>query len=313
MAIFTLGNIACALAPSYGLLMAARIVTSLAHGTFFGVGSVVATSLVPEDKKASAIAVMFTGLTIATLLGVPAGAWLGLNFGWRATFWGVAIIGVLAFIALIVSLPTNKEEKPVHLASEISALANGKLWLSLLMTVFFAAAMFALFSYIAPLLLQVTGISARGVSWTLFLIGAGLTVGNILGGKLADWKVSFSLILSFSLIAIFSLLFSWTSHALWLAEVTLFLWAMATFATVPGLQINVVRHGKEAPNLVSTLNIYAFNVGNALGAWVGGAVIGQGYGLTAVPVAAAALAAIGLIVCLITFRKSGGNAAAVRA
>ena len=313
MSIFIIGNVLCALAYSYDLLMMARIVTALCNGAFFAIGAVEAASLVAPTRQASAVAFMFTGLTLANVLGVPLGTWFGQMFGWRATFWGVAIIGILAFVALIVSLPTNKEEKPVHLASEVSALANGKLWLSLLMTVCFAAAMFALFSYIAPLLLQVTGISDRGVSWTLFLIGAGLTVGNILGGKLADWKVSFSLILSFSLIALFSLLFSWTSHALWLAEITLFLWAMATFATVPGLQINVVRHGKEAPNLVSTLNISAFNVGNALGAWVGGAVIDKGYGLTSVPVAAAALAAIGLIVCLITFRKSGGQGEAVRA
>ena len=313
MIIFIIGNVLCALAYTYNLLMLARVITALCHGAFFGIGSVVAASLVAPSRQASAVALMFTGLTLANVLGVPLGTWFGQLFGWRATFWGVAIIGILAFIALIVSVPTNKDEKPVHLASEISALANGKLWLSLLMTVCFAAAMFALFSYIAPLLLQVTGISDRGVSWTLFRIGAGLTVGNIVGGKLADWKVSFSLILSFSLIAVFSLLFSWTSHALWLAEVTLFLWAMATFATVPGLQINVVRHGKDAPNLVSTLNISAFNVGNALGAWVGGAVIDKGYGLTAVPVAAAALAAAGLVVCLLTFRKSGGQRETVRA
>ncbi len=313
MIIFIIGNVLCALAYTYNLLMLARVVTALCHGAFFGIGSVVAASLVAPSRQASAVALMFTGLTLANVLGVPLGTWFGQLFGWRATFWGVAIIGIFAFIALIISLPTNKEEKPVHLASEIGALANGKLWLSLLMTVFFAAAMFALFSYIAPLLLQVTGITDRGVSWTLFLIGAGLTVGNILGGKLADWKVSFSLILSFVLIAVFSLLFSWTSHALWLAELTLFLWAMATFATVPGLQINVVRHGKEAPNLVSTLNIAAFNVGNALGAWVGGAVIDKGFGLTAVPVAAAALAVVGLVICLITFRKSGGQGEAVRA
>ncbi len=312
MVIFIIGNVLCALAYSYNLLMLARVVTALCHGAFFGIGSVVAASLVAPGRQASAVALMFTGLTLANVLGVPLGTWFGQLFGWRATFWGVAIIGILAFIALIVSLPANKEEKPVHLASEISALANGRLWLSLLMTVCFAAAMFALFSYIAPLLLQVTGISDRGVSWTLFLIGAGLTAGNIIGGKLADWKVSFSLILSFSLIALFSLLFSWTSHALWLAEITLFLWAMATFATVPGLQINVVRHGKEAPNLVSTLNIAAFNVGNALGAWVGGAVIARGYGLTAVPVAAAAIAAVGLVVCVITFRNANGQGDMVR-
>ena len=304
MSIFIVGNVLCALAYSYNLLMAARVITALCHGAFFGIGSVVAASLVAPGKQASAVALMFTGLTLANVLGVPLGTWFGQLFGWRATFWGVAVIGILAFVALIVSLPTNRDEKPVHLASEIGALANGKLWLSLLMTVCFAAAMFALFSYIAPLLLQVTGLSNKGVSWTLFLIGGGLTVGNILGGKLADWKVSFSLILSFSLIALFSLAFSWTSHAPWLAEVTLFLWAMATFATVPGLQINVVRHGKDAPNLVSTLNISAFNLGNAFGAWAGGAVIDGGYGLTSVPVAAAVLAVIGLLICLLTFRRS---------
>ncbi|WP_338573868.1 MFS transporter [Erwinia billingiae] len=313
MVIFIIGNGLCALAYSYNLLMMARVVTALCHGAFFGIGAVVAASLVAPGKQASAVALMFTGLTLANVLGVPLGTWFGQLYGWRATFWGVSVIGVLAFIALIVSLPTNRDEKPVHLASEIGALANGKLWLSLLMTVFFAAAMFALFSYIAPLLLQVTGISDKGVSWTLFLIGGGLTVGNILGGKLADRKLSLSLILSFSLIAVFSLIFSWTSHALWLAELTLFLWAMATFATVPGLQINVVRHGKEAPNLVSTLNISAFNVGNAFGAWAGGAVIGSGYGLTAVPVAAAVLAVGGLILCLITFRPSRGQAQTVNA
>lgn len=304
MAIFIVGNILCALAYTYNMLMLARVVTALCHGVFFGIGAVVAASLVAPGKQASAVALMFTGLTLANVLGVPLGTWFGQMFGWRATFWGVAVIGVLAIIGLIVSLPTNRNEKPVHLASEVSALNNGRLWLSLLMTVFFAAAMFALFSYIAPLLLQVTGISNRGLSWTLFLIGGGLTVGNILGGRLADWKVSFSLILCFSLIALFSLLFSWSSHSLWLAEITLFLWAMATFAMVPALQINVVRHGKEAPNLVSTLNISAFNLGNALGAWVGGAVIGAGYGLTAVPISAALLALIGLLVCLYTFRRA---------
>ncbi|MEW5288475.1 MULTISPECIES: MFS transporter [Erwinia] len=313
MAIFIVGNILCALAYSYNLLMLARVITALCHGAFFGIGSVVAASLVAPGKQASAVALMFTGLTLANVLGVPLGTWFGQLLGWRATFWGVSAIGLLAFISLLFSLPGNRDEKPVHLASEIGALANGKLWLSLLMTVCFAAAMFALFSYIAPLLLQVTGISNRGVSWTLFLIGAGLTVGNILGGRLADWKVSFSLILSFSLIALFSLLFSWTSHAVWLAEITLFLWAMATFAIVPGLQINVVRHGKDAPNLVSTLNISAFNVGNAFGAWAGGAVIGSGFGLTAVPVVAAGLAVAGLLVSLITFRRSGGRPQTARA
>ncbi|XUV82504.1 MFS transporter [Enterobacter sp. TMH.L2] len=307
MVIFIVGNLLCALALSYNFLMLARVITALCHGAFFGIGAVVAASLVPAGRKASAVALMFTGLTLANVLGVPIGTWFGQLYGWRATFWGVAVIGVIAFLALGVSLPSQKDEEATDLKSEIKALAHGKLWLSLSMTVFFSAAMFALFSYVAPMLLQVTGITPEGVSWTLFLIGAGLTVGNILGGRLADWRVSFSLILSFSLIAVFSLLFSWTSHAAWLAEITLFLWAMAAFATVPALQINVVLHGKEAPNLVSTLNIAAFNVGNALGAWVGGTVIDRGFGLTAVPVAAAALAVVGLILCLINFSNGTGH------
>jgi len=306
MVVFIIGNILCAIAFNYQFLMLARVVTALCHGAFFGIGAVVAASLVPPGRKASAVALMFTGLTLANVLGVPLGTSFGQLYGWRATFWGVAMIGVLAFIALIVSLPSQKEEQATDLKSEVRALANAKLWLSLSMTVFFAAAMFALFSYVAPMLLEVTGITPKGVSWTLFLIGAGLTVGNILGGRLADWRVVVSLILSFSFIAIFSLLFRWTSHGVWLAEITLFLWAIAAFATVPALQFNVLTHGKDAPNLVSTLNIAAFNVGNALGAWVGGVVIEKGYGLTTVPVAAAGLAIIGLIICLITFSRPAG-------
>ena len=288
----------------------ARLVTALCNGAFVGSGAGVAASLVAPKSQASAVARMFTGLTLASVLGVPLGTWFGQLYGWRATFWAVGGIGILAFIGLALSLPVNREEKPVDLMSEISALANGKLWLSLLMTVFFAAAMFALFSYIAPLLLQVTGISDKGVSWTLFLMGAGLTLGNIMGGRLADWKVSFSLLLSFTLIAVFSLLFRWTSSEMWLAEITLFIWSMATFSTVPALQINVVRHGKDAPHLVSTLNISAFNLGNAIGAWLGGLVISRGLGLTSVPVAAAVLAVVGLLVALLTFR--GGSHAPAR-
>lgn len=311
MIIFIIGNALCAIAMSYHFLMLARIITALCHGAFFGIGAVVAASLVPEGRKASAVALMFTGLTLANVLGVPLGTAFGQLYGWRATFWGVVVIGILSFICLMVSLPKQHSDEATDIKAEVKALANGKLWLSLSMTVFFAAAMFALFSYIAPMLLEITGITPKGVSWTLFLIGAGLTVGNILGGRLADWRVSFSLLLSFSLIALFSLLFRWTSHDTWLAEITLFLWAIATFATVPALQINVLAHGKGAPNLVSTLNIAAFNVGNALGAWVGGLVIGGGYGLTTVPVAAAGLAVIGLIICLITFNGATRQGQAV--
>ncbi len=305
MLIFILGNLLCATASGYSFLMLARVVTALCHGAFFGIGAVVASRLVAPERQASAVALMFTGLTLANVLGVPLGTWFGQLYGWRATFWAVSGIGLLAFIALMISLPVDKDEKPVSLMREVRALNNGKLWLSLLTTVWFSAAMFALFSYIAPMLIHITGISADGVSWTLFLMGAGLTLGNTLGGRLADRKLSLSLLLSFSLLTVFSLLFRWSSGEILLAEITLFLWSMAAFSLVPALQINVVRYGHDAPHLVSTLNISAFNLGNALGAWLGGVVIENSAGLRGVPVAAAILAVAGLLTTLSIFR--GGS------
>lgn len=305
MLIFILGNLLCATASGYSFLMLARVVTALCHGAFFGIGAVVASRLVAPERQASAVALMFTGLTLANVLGVPLGTWFGQLYGWRATFWAVSGIGLLAFIALMISLPVDKDEKPVSLMREVRALNNGKLWLSLLTTVWFSAAMFALFSYIAPMLIHITGISADGVSWTLFLMGAGLTLGNTLGGRLADRKLPLSLLLSFSLLTVFSLLFRWSSGEILLAEITLFLWSMAAFSLVPALQINVVRYGHDAPHLVSTLNISAFNLGNALGAWLGGVVIENSAGLRGVPVAAAILAVAGLLTTLIIFR--GGS------
>lgn len=309
MVIFIVGNLMCALAYSYNFLMLARIITALCHGAFFGIGSVVAANLVAPNRRASAVALMFTGLTLANVLGVPLGTALGQALGWRSTFWAVVVIGFVSLLALYTKLPAVKEEHPTNLRKELSALRGLGIWLSLLMTVCFAAAMFALFTYIAPVLTEITGVSPHGVSWTLLLMGLGLTVGNVLGGRLADWKLSVSLTLTFLLIALFSVLFSVTSHHLVAAEVTLFLWSAAAFAAVPALQINVVAYGKNAPNLVSTLNIAAFNVGNALGAWVGGVVIAGGLGLTVVPVAAGALALLGFALCLFTFRRAARKAA----
>lgn len=304
MVIFIFGNVMCALSYSYDFLMLARIITALCHGAFFGIGAVVAANLVAPNRRASAVALMFTGLTLANVLGVPLGTALGQALGWRSTFWAVTVIGVLSLLALYSKLPTVKDEQPTDLKKELTALRGGGIWLSLLMTVAFAASMFALFTYIAPLLTEVTGVSSHGVSWTLLLMGVGLTLGNILGGRLADWRLPLTLTCTFLVIACFAALFSWTSHSMVPAEITLFLWAAAAFAAVPALQINVVTYGKKAPNLVSTLNIAAFNVGNAIGAWVGGVVIAQGLGLTRVPLAAAGIALLGLLLCLVTFSRA---------
>jgi DHA1 family inner membrane transport protein len=301
MAFFIAGNLLCAIAPNYWVLMVARIVTALCHGAFFGIGSVVAANLVSEDRKARAVALMFTGLTLANVLGVPLGTAIGQAFGWRSTFWVVTAIGIVTIAGLIAILPRDKQEEQSSILREIAALRNGRLWMALSVTVFFSASMFTLFTYIAPLLRDVTGISPEGVTWTLFLIGVGLTVGNLIGGKLADWRLGTALAAIFAAIALTSAIFFYTSRFFIPAEITLFLWAAATFAAVPALQVGVVGFGKEAPNLVSTINIGAFNTGNALGAWVGGMVIDAGLDLNRVPLAAAAMALIGLAATALTY------------
>lgn len=314
MAIFTLGNIACALAPSYGLLMAARIVTSLAHGTFFGVGSVVATSLVPEDKKASAIAVMFTGLTIATLLGVPAGAWLGLQFGWRATFWTIAGIGVVAMLVLARLVPADKDKVEVApLRRELATLADPQVLLGLAMTVLGFGGVFAVFTYIQPILVEITGFPQEAVSPILLLFGLGLIVGNMLGGKLADRNLPAALLATTAALAI--VLFVMSAALRDPIAVTIFvgLIGAAAFATVAPLQMRVLdKAGPAGRNLASSLNIAAFNLGNAFGAWLGGVTIDHGPGLAAVTWVAALVPLASLVLALLSLRLDKRGRAALQ-
>lgn len=304
MAIFTLGNVACALAPSYGLLMAARIVTSLAHGTFFGVGSVVATSLVPAEKKASAIAVMFTGLTIATLLGVPAGAWLGLQFGWRASFWAIALIGVVAMLVLARFVPADKGANEVApLRQELAVLADPQVLLGLAMTVLGFGGVFAVFTYIQPILVEITGFSQEAVSPILLLFGVGLIVGNMLGGKLADRNLPFALVATTAGLAV--VLLAMTPALRHPVAVSIFvgLLGAAAFATVAPLQMRVLdKAGEAGRNLASSLNIAAFNLGNAFGAWLGGVTIDHGPGLGALTWVAAFVPLASLLLALISLR-----------
>ncbi|MGI4981740.1 MAG: MFS transporter [Janthinobacterium lividum] len=306
MVIFIVGNALCALAANYGFLMVARIVTALCHGAFFGIGSVAAAGLVPPNRKASAVALMFTGLTLANVLGVPLGTALGQAAGWRTPFWAVAAIGVLALVGLARVMPAGHDESPPRLLAELRALRNWGVAMALLTTMLFSASMFALFTYIAPILEQITGITPHGVTWTLFLIGVGLTVGNFIGGRSADRNLGNTLIGAFIGMALTALVLFWSSRAWLPAELTLLLWAIVAFAAVPALQINVMTFGNEAPNLISTLNIGAFNVGNALGAWVGGSVIDHHLGLRAVTPAAALLAMLALCATLQSLRLARG-------
>ncbi len=298
MAIFTLGNLAAALSPSFGWLMTARIVTALAHGTFFGVGSVVATSLVAPERKASAIALMFTGLTLATLLGVPFGSWLGLAFGWRSTFWAVTVIGVVAFLVLAALVPTDKERPvPGPLAEEFKVLARPQVQLGLVMTVLGFGGIFAVFTFIQPILVELAGFSEAAVSPILLVFGGGLVVGNLLGGRWADRSLAPALIGTIGLMAAVMFAATFAFHSQIGAIIAAFALGAAAFATVAPLQMWVLQQaGGAGQGLASSLNIAAFNLGNAFGAWLGGAVITQGLGYGAIaPVSALVpLVALGL-------------------
>ena len=300
MVIFTLGNLACAVAPSYAWLMAARVVTALAHGTFFGIGSVVATGLVPAHRRASAIAIMFTGLTAATLLGVPTGAWLGLHFGWRATFWAVALIGALAFAAIALLVPPVRNDGPAPaLRDELAVLARPGVLRGLAMTVLGYAGVFTVVTYIQPLLTRVAGMSEAAVSPTLLVFGGGFAIGNLLGGRLADRAALPAVLGTLAALAAVLCAMHWAIDTPWSAVLFVGLLGVAAFATVAPMQLRVLEQAAGAgQNLASSLNIAAFNLGNALGAWVGGVTVDHGPGLPALGWVAALITLAGLAIAL---------------
>ena len=298
--IFIVGNLLCALAPNYSILMAARIVTAFCHGAFFGIGSVVAAGLVAPNRRAQAIALMFTGLTLANVLGVPLGTALGQIAGWRTTFWAVTAIGILAAAALQVCLPAKIEMQKASLVHEFGVLKNPQVLMVLGMSVLASASLFAVFTYITPILEDVTGFSPHEVTFVLLLFGLGLTVGSTLGGKLADWKLMRSLLTFLAMIAVVLAVFSLTMHDPIAAMATIFVWGILAFAIVPPLQMLIVNRASEAPNLASTLNQGAFNLGNAGGAWIGGVAISAGAPLTALPWVGVATAFAALALTLVS-------------
>lgn len=310
MAIFIAGNAFCAMAENYDLLMIARVVTALCHGAFFGIGSIAAANLAPPNRRASAIAMMFMGLTIANVLGVPFGTLLGQEMGWRATFWAVTAIGVAAFAALAFLLPRDKPETPPSLLTEMAVLRDVRVWMALGLTIFNSAAIFALFTYIAPILGEITQITPRAVSYTLLLIGVGLTVGNFIGGRMTDRHPRTTLLVTFIAVGLFQLIFYWSALSFIPAEITLFLWGVAFFASCSAVHYNAITAGSRAPNLISTINVGAFNTGNALGAWAGGKVIEAELGLRAVPLTAVGFSVLTILLCLAFLRTRGKDTGA---
>jgi DHA1 family inner membrane transport protein len=302
MGVFVLGNALCALAPGYWTMMAARIITALSHGAFFGIGSVVAADLVPRAKRARAVALVFLGLTMANVLGVPAGTILGQAAGWRATFWAVMAIGLVSMAAIAVLLPKGMPGGSGRLLNEVRILGRTQVLLAMLMAVLSSMSLFSVFTYIAPLLEHVSGLSPHWVSVALLIFGAGLTAGGLLGGRLADRHSARTIVLTFAALAVILGVLRLVSFSGVLAIGVLLVWGVAVFTMVSPLQTRVIDFARDAPNLASTINQGAFNLGNAAGAWIGGAALGVGVGYLNLPLVGAAMAALGLIVALWTFR-----------
>ena len=307
MALYTLGNLLSALSTGYTTLLLSRIVTSLNHGAFFGVGSVVAAGLVPPDRRAGAVATMFMGLTIANIGGVPLATWVGTAVGWRTAFGGMAAIGVAVMIALWLALPRDTPQPAGDMRAELRVLQRPAVLNALAVTALGSGAMFTVFTYIAAILRDATHVSTSFVTAMLVLYGVGLTLGNWLGGRYADRSLDRTLVVVLvaltALLALFAVTMRWPLPA----AVSIFAWGVATFALVPPVQMRVMAAAHDAPSLASSINIGAFNLGNALGAALGGGVIALDLGYPAVSVAGAGLSAAALLLVLATRSSTRGR------
>ncbi|MGX5697298.1 MFS transporter [Agromyces soli] len=296
MVLFIAGNALTAIAPDYGVAMLGRLIAALCHGAFFGIGSVVAASLVAPAKQAGAIAIMFTGLTAANVLGVPFGTFLGQQFGWRATFWAIAAIGVVALVGIVALVPSLAGLPRPRLRTELAAFRSGQVWLSLVVTVLAYGGMFGAFTYIAYTLTEVSGFAPTAVPWLLVLFGVGLFVGNWAGGRAADRSIDATLVVFIAALVVVLLGFALTAGSAVATVVSLFLMGGFGFGTVPGLQSRIMGYASSAPTLASGANIAAFNVGNALGAWAGGLGIAAGLGYTSPIWIGAGITSLALVV-----------------
>jgi DHA1 family inner membrane transport protein len=300
MGLFVLGNLLSAVAPVFELMLVGRVVASLAHGAFFGIGSVVAAELVPPEKKAGAISMMFSGLTVANVVGVPLGTLVGQSAGWRVTFALVAALGVVGLLGVAKLVPEMPRQEGVRLRDELAAFKNVQVLLAMAMTVLGFGGVFAAVTYIAPMMTHVTGFADGSVTWLLVLFGLGMVAGNLVGGRYADRALMPMLYVSLGGLALVLALFTVTAHNEVLAALTLVLIGALGFATVSPLQKRVLDHAHGAPTLASAANIGAFNLGNALSAWLGGLVIAAGLGYTAPNWVGAVLAASALLLALLS-------------
>ncbi|GLQ62689.1 MULTISPECIES: MFS transporter [Gluconobacter] len=294
MGLYVAGNLLSAVAGSYELLFASRVLTSLAHGAFFGLGAVEASAVVAPERRASAVATMFMGLTVANIIGVPAATWLGMNFGWHMAFGVTAILGVLTMIAVQLALPAREAGPVPDVASELKALLRANVLLALTTTAIGAGAMFVLYTYITPILQHITHASPLVITVALMLTGVGFSIGNAIGGRSADRSLDGSLLMFFPILGAVMLLFPWVAQTVPGALIATLVWGAATFALMPALQMRVMQAAHDAPALASSVNIGAFNLGNAIGAALGGVALSMGLGYPGVSVIGTALALVGV-------------------
>ncbi|WP_249022287.1 MULTISPECIES: MFS transporter [Kluyvera] len=288
MVLFTVGNLLAWQAPGYATLVVARLLTGLAHGVFFSIGSTIATSLVPKEKAASAIAIMFGGLTVALVTGVPLGTFIGQHFGWRETFLAVSLLGVIALIASAILVPGNIPGRaPASLTDQLKVLTHPRLLMIYAITALGYGGVFTAFTFLAPMMQNLAGFTPNAVSWILLGYGVAVAVGNIWGGKLADKHGAVpALKFIFAALAALLVVFQFTASIQYAALATVLVMGVFAFGNVPGLQVYVVQKAEEytpaAVDVASGLNIAAFNVGIAIGSVVGGQTV-EHYGLAQTP------------------------------
>ncbi|MFF4114152.1 MFS transporter [Streptomyces sp. NPDC001714] len=302
MALFVAGNALSALAPGYDSLLAARFLSGLPHGAFFGVGAVVATNLVAPERKARSVSLMFMGLTVANIAGVPVATLMGQHLGWRATFLGVSLIGIAAMAAVFFLIrPAHAPAPASGLRGELSALRSLPVWLALATTVVGFGALFSAYSYITPMLTDAAGYADANVTLLLALFGVGATIGNLVGGRLADHAMRGTLFGGLVSMVAVLLLFPVLMRTEWSAALAVVLLGIAAFITGSPLQLMVMERAVAGPSLASSANQAAFNLANAGGAWIGGVALAAGFGVTSPALAGAALAVLGLGVASVAY------------
>jgi len=296
--LFIIGNLISALSVSYETLLFGRIVAALCHGAFFSVGAVVASDMVSDDKKGAAISLMFAGLTVSNVVGVPLGTFVGLELGWRTTFWALAVIGVVTMLGIRTLIPVMPAHRDTNLSREFAVFNRPQVWISALLSVLSFGGVIGGFTYIAFTLTQVSGFAAQTVPWLLVLFGVGTFVGNIYGGKAADKSLNKSLGTILLLLTIVMVAFALLAQSQIMTVILLLLMGTVGLATAPGLQLRMMKYASDAPTVASGTNIAAFNIGNALGAYLGGIALDKGYGFVSPLWVGAALSLVALTVVI---------------